>query len=47
MLVDVFNLLNSSNKTEENDLTGPLFNLRLPLELQAPRIARVGFEFVF
>jgi len=47
MLVDVFNLLNSSNKTEENDLTGPLFNLRLPLELQPPRIARVGFEFVF
>jgi len=44
---DVFNLLNASQKTEENDLTGPLFSLRLPVEFQSPRIARLGVEFVF
>lgn len=47
LVVDVFNLLNTSNKTEESDLSGPFFSLRLPVEFQPPRIARAGFEFVF
>ncbi|RPJ83470.1 MAG: hypothetical protein EHM18_14085 [Acidobacteria bacterium] len=44
LVLDVFNLLNNSNKTVENDLTGPLFLLRLPVEFQPPRIARFGVE---
>jgi hypothetical protein len=47
LVVDVFNLLNASNKTAESDLTGPLFHLRLPVEFQPPRIARVGVELHF
>ncbi|HXK60442.1 MAG TPA: hypothetical protein PLP42_11175 [Acidobacteriota bacterium] len=47
LVFDVFNLLNNSNKTEEIDLTGPWFMLRLPVEFQPPRIARLGVEFVF
>ncbi len=47
LVVDLFNLLNTSNKTSESDLTGPLFLLRLPVEFQPPRIARVGVELHF
>jgi len=46
-VLDVFNLLNTSNKTAESDLTGPLFLLRLPVEFQPPRIARLGVELYF
>jgi hypothetical protein len=47
LVFDVFNLLNSDYKTEEGDLTGPLFMLRVPLEYQPPRIARLGVRFGF
>ncbi|MFB3906412.1 MAG: hypothetical protein ACE15E_23455 [Acidobacteriota bacterium] len=47
LVLDVFNLLNTSNKTAENDLTGPWFLLRLPVEFQSPRIARLGVELRF
>jgi hypothetical protein len=47
LLFDVFNLLNSDYKTEEADLSGPLFLQRIPLEYQPPRIARLGAQFAF
>jgi hypothetical protein len=47
LVLDVFNLLNTSNKTLESDLTGPLFLLRLPIEFEPPRIARFGVELNF
>jgi hypothetical protein len=47
LVIDVFNLLNSDQKTRENDLTGPLFPLRVPLEVQAPRVIRLGAEVDF
>ena len=45
--VDVMNLTNASGAIQENDLTGPSFNRRLPVALQAPRAVRAGFRFEF
>ncbi len=47
LVLDIFNFLNTSNKTAESDLTGPLFLLRLPIEFEPPRIARFGVELHF
>jgi hypothetical protein len=44
---DVFNLLNLSRDTRENDLTGPEFNQRIPLAIQAPRTIRIGVGWEF
>jgi hypothetical protein len=44
---DVFNLLNLSRDTRESDLTGPQFNLRIPLAIQSPRTIRIGLEWQF
>ena len=38
---DVMNLTNVAHKIQENDLTGPSFNLRLPVAIQAPRMIRL------
>jgi hypothetical protein len=32
---------------QENDLSGPSFNLRLPVAIQPPRLVRVGFQYEF
>jgi hypothetical protein len=45
--VDVFNLLNLSRDTRESDLTGPEFNKRIPLAIQAPRTIRIGVGWEF
>ncbi len=45
--LDVFNLLNLNNNTLEGDLTGPAFNLRVPLAVEAPRTARLGLAWKF
>jgi hypothetical protein len=45
--VDFFNLLNLNLNTLEADLTGPAFESRVPLAIQAPRVARLGFEWRF
>jgi carboxypeptidase family protein len=45
--LDVFNLLNLSRDTRENDLTGPDFNKRIPLAIQVPRTIRIGLGWEF
>jgi len=45
--LDFFNLLNLNMNTLEADLTGPTFESRVPLAIQAPRVARLGFEWRF
>ncbi|MBZ5543653.1 MAG: hypothetical protein LAO07_08235 [Acidobacteriia bacterium] len=45
--LDFFNLLNLEKNTLEADLTGPTFELRVPLAIQAPRAARLGIEWRF
>jgi hypothetical protein len=45
--LDVFNLLNTNNNTRENDLSGPNFNARIPLEIEAPRVFRLGMKCEF
>jgi hypothetical protein len=44
---DVMNLTNASHSIQQNDLTGPSFNMRLPVAIQAPRMMRLGFRFEF
>jgi hypothetical protein len=43
--LDVFNLLNTNNNTRENDLSGPNFQARIPLEIEAPRVFRLGIKY--
>jgi hypothetical protein len=45
--LDVFNLLNTNNNTRENDLSGPNFQARIPLEIEAPRVFRLGMKWGF
>ncbi len=45
--LDVFNLLNANNKTDENELTGPFFGERIALEFQSPRVLRLGLRYDF
>jgi hypothetical protein len=44
---DIFNVTNSAQRLQEDDLTGPSFNLRLPVAIQAPRSVRLGFRYEF
>ena len=44
---DVFNLTNSAQKLQENDLSGPSFNLRLPVSIQPPRFIEIGVRYEF
>lgn len=44
---DLFNVLNSSQRLEESDATGPQFNLRLPISIQPPRFAQFGVQYRF
>jgi hypothetical protein len=45
--LDLFNVLNQDKNTLEADLTGPSFESRVPLAIQAPRAARLGIEWRF
>jgi hypothetical protein len=45
--LDVFNIQNLNKNTLEADLTGPTFQSRVPLAIQAPRPARLGIEWKF
>jgi hypothetical protein len=45
--LDVFNLLNLNSNTQESDLTGPAFLLRMPLSVEAPRTVRLGVRWNF
>ncbi len=46
-VVDIFNLPNLNRSLREYDLTGPLFPLRIPLEVQNPRVFRIGIRLNF
>ncbi len=45
--LDVFNVTNSSNRIQENDVSGPLFNQRLPVAIQPARFLRFNIQYEF
>ena len=44
---DVLNVTNAAHRLQEDDLSGPSFNLRLPVSIQAPRLVRIGLSYEF
>jgi hypothetical protein len=44
---DVLNVTNAAHRLQESDLSGPTFNQRLPVAIQAPRFVRVEFRYEF
>jgi hypothetical protein len=47
LAADILNVTNAAQKLQESDLSGPLFNLRLPVAIQPPRFVRLGFRYEF
>lgn len=47
IILDGFNLLNSSLATQENALTGPDYLIRAANEIQSPRVFRLGLAYEF
>jgi len=45
LIFEVFNMLNTNNEVEENEVSGPAF--RAPTAVQPPRSLRLGFRFTF
>jgi hypothetical protein len=45
--LDILNVANSSYKLQENEATGISFNLRLPVEIQPSRFARIQLRYSF
>jgi hypothetical protein len=45
--VDVLNVTNAGRRVQEDDLSGPSFNLRLPVSIQPPCSVRLGFRYDF
>jgi hypothetical protein len=45
--VDVFNVTNAAKRLQESDLSSPSFNLRLPVAIQPPRVARIELRYEF
>jgi hypothetical protein len=45
VILEVFNLLNTNNEVEENEVSSPTF--RAPTAVQPPRSVRLGFRFAF
>jgi hypothetical protein len=44
-MVDAFNLLNLNKNLVESPLTGPLFEHRIPLLVENPRVIRFGIRW--
>jgi hypothetical protein len=44
---DLLNVLNAAHKMQESDISGPLFNQRLPVAVQPPRFLRFTMEYLF
>ena len=44
---DIFNVANGAQRLQEDDLSGPTFNLRLPVAIQPPRFVCIGFRYEF
>ena len=47
VLTDILNVTNAAQRLQEDDLSGPSFNLRLPMAIQPSRFARIGFRYEF
>ena len=45
--LDILNVINAANRTQENDLSGPLFNQRLPVAILPARFLRLGIDYQF
>ena len=45
--MDIFNVANSGYKIQENEISGTSFNLRLPVEIQPARFARIELRYAF
>jgi hypothetical protein len=44
---DLFDVTNAGQRIQENDLSGPSFNQRLPVAIQPSRYVRLGFRYEF
>jgi hypothetical protein len=44
---DILNVTNAGQRLQEDDLSGPSFNLRLPVSIQPPRFLRIGLRYEF
>jgi hypothetical protein len=44
---DILNVINAGQRLQEDDLSGPSFNLRLPVTIQPSRFVRIGFRYEF
>jgi hypothetical protein len=47
LILDVLNVNNANNRVQENDLSGPMFNQRLPVAIEAPRYFRFELQYSF
>jgi hypothetical protein len=47
LALDILNVMNASNRVQENDAGGPLFNQRLPVAIETPRFVRVNVTYEF
>ncbi len=47
VLADILNVTNAAQRLQEDDLSGPSFNLRLPVAIQPSRFVRMGFRYEF
>jgi hypothetical protein len=45
--LDVFNVTNAGNRTQENDISGPSFNQRLPVAIEPARFLRINLQYRF
>jgi hypothetical protein len=45
--LDVLNVTNASNRVQENDLSSPVFNQRLPVVIETPRFIRIELRYQF
>jgi hypothetical protein len=44
---DLLNVTNEAQRLQESDISGPSFNLRLPVAIQPPRMLRLGIRYEF
>jgi hypothetical protein len=47
VIADIFNVTNAGQRLQEGDISGPSFNLRLPVAIQPPRFVRLGLRYEF
>jgi hypothetical protein len=45
--VEILNVTNANNPLQESDISGPVFNQRLPIAIEAPRFLRFDLRYRF